>query len=346
MLRLIRLLFVPLVRAFCSRCDLLLENLALHQQLSVLKECRPVPRFGAPDKLLWVVLRRFWPGWKRVLILVQPETVVGWHRAGFKLYWTWLTRHRSRAGRRFVNRELRKLIFKMVAENPTWGAPRIHGELKMLGFDISERTVLRWMRKAPRNPEPAKRWAAFLNNHREAIAAMDFFTVPTLTFGVLYCFFVIAHDRRRILYCNVIMHPTSAWVSQQLREAFPYDATPKYLIFDYGTQFNEDVIDTMKGFGIQPKRTSFRSPWQNGIAERWVGNCRRDLLDHVIVLNERHLKRLMSEYVRYYHDDRTHLALAKETPAGREAENHHDAGCKVISMPRLGGLHHRYDLAA
>ncbi len=175
---------------------------------------------------------------------------------------------------------------------------------------------------------------------------MDFFTVPTLTFGVLYCFFVIAHDRRRILYCNVIMHPTSAWVSQQLREAFPYDATPKYLIFDYGTQFNEDVIDTMKGFGIQPKRTSFRSPWQNGIAERWVGNCRRDLLDHVIVLNERHLKRLMSEYVRYYHDDRTHLALAKETPAGREAENHHDAGCKVISMPRLGGLHHRYDLAA
>ena len=277
---------------------------------------------------------------------MQPETVVGWHRAGFKLYWTWLTRHRSRAGRRFVNRELRKLIFKMVAENPTWGAPRIHGELKMLGFDISERTVLRWMRKAPRNPEPAKRWAAFLNNHREAIAAMDFFTVPTLTFGVLYCFFVIAHDRRRILYCNVIMHPTSAWVSQQLREAFPYDATPKYLIFDYGTQFNEDVIDTMKGFGIQPKRTSFRSPWQNGIAERWVGNCRRDLLDHVIVLNERHLKRLMSEYVRYYHDDRTHLALAKETPAGREAENHHDAGCKVISMPRLGGLHHRYDLAA
>jgi transposase InsO family protein len=169
---------------------------------------------------------------------------------------------------------LRDLIFRMVAENPTWGAPRIHGELKMLGFDISERSVLRWMRKAPRNPDPAKLWAAFLNNHREAIAATDFFTVPTLTFGVLCCFFVIAHDRRRILHCNVTKHPTSAWVIQQLREAFPYDSAPGYLIFDRGTQFNEEVIDTIKDFGIQPKQTNFRSPWQNGVAERWVGNCR------------------------------------------------------------------------
>jgi transposase InsO family protein len=245
-----------------------------------------------------------------------------------------------------VSRELRDLIFCMVTENPAWGAPRIHGELKMLGFDNSERTVLRWMRKAPRNPEPAKRWAAFLSNYREAIAAMDFFTVPTLTFGVLYCFFVIAHDRRRILHCNVTKHPTSAWVIQQLREAFPYDAAPGYLIFDRGTTFNEEVIDTVNSFCIQPKRTSFRSPWQNGVAERWVGNCRRDLLDHVTVLNERHLKRLMNEYVRYYQEDRTHLALAKGTPAGREAENKPGVGSRVASMPRLGGLHHRYDLAA
>jgi transposase InsO family protein len=235
---------------------------------------------------------------------------------------------------------------RIVAENPTWGAPRIHGELKMLGFDISERTVLRWMRKAPRNPEPAKRWIAFLSNHREAIAAMDFFTLPTLTFGVLYCFFVIAHDRRRILHCNVTRHPTSAWVVQQLREAFPFDSAPGCLIFDRGAQFNEEVIAATKSFGIQPKRTSFRSPWQNGVAERWVGNCRRDLLDHVIVLNERHLKRLMNEYVRYYHEDRTHLALAKGTPAGRAAEENPCASSKVISMPRLGGLHHRYDRAA
>jgi transposase InsO family protein len=245
-----------------------------------------------------------------------------------------------------VGGELQQLIFRMVAENSTWGAPRVHGELKMLGFDISERTVLRWMRRAPRGSEPAKRWAAFLNNHREAIAAMDFFTVPTLTFGVLYCFFVIAHDRRRILHCNVTRHPTSEWVIQQLREAFPFDLASGYLIFDRGSNFNQEVLDTVKSFGVEPKRSSFRSPWQNGVAERWVGNCRRDLLDHVVVLNERHLKRLMSEYVRYYHDDRTHLALAKGTPAGREAQQIPDAGCKVVSTPRLGGLHHRYDLAA
>jgi transposase InsO family protein len=346
MLRSLNLLFVLLVRPVRSRRDLLLENLALRQQLAVLKKRHPQPRFVALDKLFWMMLRRFCPGWKQALVLVQPETVVRWHRAGFKLYWTWLSRRRIRVGRKCVSSELHELIFRMVAENPTWGAPRIHGELKMLGFDISERTVLRWMRKAPRNPEPAKRWAAFLSNHREAIAAMDFFTVPTLTFGVLYCFFVISHDRRRILHCNVTKHPSSAWISHQLREAFPYDSGPRYLIFDHGPNFNEGVVHTVKSFGILPKRTSLHSPWQNGVAERWVGNCRRDLLDHVIVLNERHLKRLMSEYVRYYHDDRTHLALEKGTPAGREMQNQHDASCKVRSMPRLGGLHHRYDLAA
>ena len=175
---------------------------------------------------------------------------------------------------------------------------------------------------------------------------MDFFTVPTLAFGVLYCFFVIAHDWRRILYWNVTQHPTSAWVIQQLREAFPYDSAPGYLIFDRSTQFNEEVIDTVKTFGIQPKRTSFRSPWQNGVAERWVGNCRRDILDHAIILSERHLKRLMSEYIRYYHDDRTHLALAKEMPAGREQAEEAKADSGIVSMPRLDDLHHRYDLAA
>ncbi len=234
----------------------------------------------------------------------------------------------------------------MVAQNRTWGAPRIHGELKMLGFDISERTVLRWMRKAPRNPESAKRWTASLNNHREAISAMDFFTVPTLTFGGLYCFFIISHDRRRILRCNITRHPSSVWVTQQLRETFPYDSAPNYLIFDRGVNFNEEVISTIKSFGIEPKRTSFRSPWQNGVAKRFVGNCRRDLLDHVIILNERHLKRLVTEYVCYYHDDRTHPGLAKQTPSGRAAAGGPNASCSVMLIPRLGGLHHRYDLAA
>jgi putative transposase len=234
----------------------------------------------------------------------------------------------------------------MVAENPTWGSPRIHGELVMLGFDISERTVLRWMRKAPRKPGPARSWATFLSNHREVIAAMDFFTVPTLSFGVLYCFFVIAHDRRQILQFNVTKHPTSAWVIQQLRESFPYDSAPRYLIFDRGSNFSAEVIAVIKSFGMEPKRTSVQSPWQNGIAERFVGSCRRDLLDHVIPIDERHLKRLMSEYVRYYQEDRTHLGLEKQTPACRKAAENTPMNTRVLSIPRISGLHHRYDLAA
>jgi hypothetical protein len=181
----------------------------------------------------------------------------------------------------------------MVTENPTWGAPRIHGELQMLGFDVSERTVSRWVRRAPRTPEPAKRWLAFLHNHRELIAAMDFFTVPTITFSVLYCFFIIAPDRRRILHFNVTGNPTSAWVVQQLREAFPYQCLRRHIIFDRDAKFSLNVIAAVRAMGSQPVRTSFRSPWQNGVAERWVGSCRRDFLDHVIVRDKRHLKRLL-----------------------------------------------------
>lgn len=215
----------------------------------------------------------------------------------------------------------------------------------MLGFYLSERTVSRWIQRAPRNPGPAKRWLTFLRNHRELIAAMDFFTVPTFTFGVLYCFFVIAHDHRRILHFHVTRMATSSWVVQQLREALPYDSTHKYLIFDRDAKFGFEVIEAVKAFGSKPIRTSFRSPWQNGVAERWIESCRRDLLDHVIALNARHLKRLLSDYVRYYHEDRTHLSLQKQTPAGREITTVRDSS-PVVSLPRIGGLHHRYDRAA
>jgi putative transposase len=173
----------------------------------------------------------------------------------------------------------------------------------MLGFEVSQTTISRWMRRAPKNPQPAQRWLAFLSNHREAIAAMDFFTVPTLTFGVLYCFFVIGHDRRRILHFNVSRHPTSSWIAQQLREAFPYDTVPKFLLFDHDAKSGFEVPSAIRSLKITPVRTSIESPWQNGVAERWVGSCRRDLLDHVIALNERHLKRLLSEYGSYYHED-------------------------------------------
>src|SRR5258708_19080598 len=206
-----------------GRRSLLLENLVLRrQQLVTLKRRRRKPRLTILDKIFWVLARRFWCGWKQALIVVSPETVVRWHRSGFALYWRAISKARRIVGRKRISKEVRGLIFRMVAENPTWGAARIHGELLMLGFDISERIISRWMKRASREPEPAKRWLAFLRNHREAIAAMDFFTVPTITFSALYCFFVISHDRRRILHFNVTKHPKSLWIVQQLRETLPF----------------------------------------------------------------------------------------------------------------------------
>src|SRR5438094_10264436 len=210
MIRLFRPCWCSLSRCLHSRRSLLLENLALRQQLAVLKHKHPKPKLSPLDKILWVLARRFWSTWKQALIVVTPETVVRWHRAGFRLYWSLISRTRKRAGRNQLAKEIRHLIFRMVAENPTWGAPRIHGELLMLGFDVSERTISRWMKRAPREPEPAKRWLTFFRNHREVVAAMDFFTVPTITFSALYCFFVISHDRRRILHFNITKHPTSS----------------------------------------------------------------------------------------------------------------------------------------
>src|SRR5437016_8345912 len=220
------LLFGAILRVFLTRRMLLLENLALRQQLAALKRRDARPRLAVFDKLFWVMARRFWSGWKQALIVVNPETVVQWHRAGFRLYWKLISKVRRPIGRRQTPKEVRELIFRMVAENPTWGAPRIHGELLMLGFDVSERTISRWMKRAPRDPELAQRWQAFVRNHRDAIAAMDFFTVPTVTFQRLYCFFIISHERRQILHVNVTRHPTSTWIAQQLREAFPYESAP------------------------------------------------------------------------------------------------------------------------
>ncbi len=254
------LFFGMLVRLFRRRRSLLLENLALRQQLVVLKRRHPRPSLDLFDKLFWVIARRVWSAWKQSLIIVTPETIVRWHRTGFCMYWRLICRVRRQAGRRPTPKEVRELIFRMVVENPTWGAPRIHGELRMVGFDLSERTISRWMKRAPKDPDQARRWLAFLRNHREAIAAMEFFTVQTISFGVLYCFFVISHDRRRILHVNVTKHPTSAWIIQQLREAFPFEASHKYLILDRDQKFGFEVIAAVKANRIIPKRTSFRSP--------------------------------------------------------------------------------------
>ena len=225
----------------------------------------------------------------------------------------------------------------MAQENPGWGAPRIHGELVKLGFEVSERTVLRYLPKRPPDPRKAQQWTTFLRNHREVIAAMDFFTVPTALFRLLYVFFVIHHGRRKILHFNVTYHPSVQWVIQQLREAFPFDRVPEYLLFDGDSIFSNQVVEAVKSFGIRPSRIAYRSPWQNGICERWIGNCRRELLDHVVVLNEDHLRRLLNGYITYYQKDRTHLTLEKDAPETRPVQKKPSPDAKLIALPRVGG---------
>ena len=327
---------------FRSRCSLGLEIFALRQQLGVLKRENPRPRLQIQDRVCWILLRRFWPAWSKALMIVKPETVVSWHRAGFRLFWRLRSRTKNH-GRPMIDAEIRALIRQMMNENPFWGAPRIHGELLKLGFKVSERTVSRYLQRISPASNAGKLWAVFLHNHREVIAAMDFFTVPTLTFRVLYCFFVIEHGRRRILHFNVTEHPTCPWIVQQLRETFREPCPYRYVILDRDGKFGDDVADFLVSTGIKPTRTSPASPWQNAIAERWIGSCRNDLLDHVVVFNEHHLRRLIRDYVSYYHADQIHDSLEKDSPARRAVSLKPNRFAAVISWPRLGGLHHRYD---
>jgi putative transposase len=314
---------------------------ALRQQISVLKRRNPRPRLNPWDQLFWVFLRRVWSRWAEVLVVVKPETVVRWHRAGFQFYWRFLSRRREKGSRR-ISSELRQLIERMAKENPTWGAPRIHGELLKLGFDVSECTVSRYLFRAGRNGDASKLWLIFLKNHREVIPAMDFFTVPAETFRVLYCFFVIGHSRRRVLHFNATEYPTSGWIAQQLREAFPEDTAPRYLILDRDSKYEGESTEVLRSLRSELVRTSYQSPWQNGVAERWVGSCRRQMLDHMIVFNESHLRRMVREYTHYYDEDRIHDSLDKDTPDRRPIERRKAAPPRVVAMPRVGGLHHRY----
>ena len=267
---------VAALRAFFrDRRNLAIEILALRQQVAVLKRKRPRPRLTAMDRLFWTLLQRTWGRWKEVLLIVKPETVVGWHRAGFRLFWRW--RSRPRGGRPRITGEIRVLIRRLAQEIPTRGAPKIHGELQKLGFVLSERTVARYLRAIPRRGDPGKRWLAFLRNHREAIVALDFFTVPTVSFRVLYCLFVIEHERRSILHFNVTQHPTADWVVQQLREAFPESGPYRYVILDRDAKFDGDVITFLKSTGLRPKRTSRRAPWQKDYVSHCTSSGRSDM---------------------------------------------------------------------
>ncbi len=240
-----------------------------------------------------------------------------------------------------MDAQIRQLIRTMAQDG--WGATRIHAELAKLGFIVSEVTVSRYLPRRSAEPDQLKRWVAFLRNNKDDIAAMDLFTVPTASLRLLYGFFVIEHGRRHIVHFNATFNPTPAWVIQQLRDAFPYETAPGYLIFDRDSIFSSGVGEFIRAMGTKPVRISYRSPWQNGTAERWIGCCRRELLEHVFIFGERHLVRLVRSYTAYYHEDRCHLGLDKDTPERRPVTPRPSPNAKVVALPRVGGLHHRYE---
>ena len=342
MIRLALTLTVALARLlFRSRLELVVENLALRQQLAVFKQQRSRPRLGPSDRAFWVCLRQVWRDWANALILVQPDTVVGWQRQGFKLFWRWISKAK-RVGRPRIPPEVRELIQRMAQDN-AWGAPRIHGELLKLGIVIDERTVSRYLPRGHTSPDKLQRWLVFLRNHRDVLVGMDFFTVPTVSFRLLWVFVVLHHERRRILHFGVTDRPEAPWVIQRLREAFPFDTSPRYAILDRDGKYGHAVPAALQNLGVKPVRTAPRSPWQNPYVERFGGTLRRELFDKIIVFNEKQLHRLVHEFVTYYQEDRCHLGLEKDTPNPRVVTPPPSPSARVVALPRVGGLQHRYE---
>ena len=337
LLRMIVLFLRSLLR---DRAKLAAENLALRQQLAALQHKSKGPRLQKRDRIFWAILSRIWPDWRSCLLIVKPETVIRWHRDGFRLYWRWKSRKKS--GRPKIDAEIRRVIRRMSRENGTWGSPRIQSELALLGYTVDQSTVAKYMCRH-RKP-PSQTWRTFLENHVPDIAAIDFCVVPTVRFQLLYCFVVLRHDRRRVVHFNVSAHPTARWTGQQIVEAFPYDEAPRFLLRDrdgiYGVDFRERIMH----MGVEEVVTAPRSPWQNPYVERLIGSIRRECIDHVIVLNETHLRRVLASYFAYYHESRAHLSLECNAPVPRRVE--HPSEGKVIAIPQVGGLHHRYTRAA
>jgi putative transposase len=335
-------LLAVLRSAFRSRAAVELENFALRHQVNVLKRSvKKRPKLTPADRLLWVILSRVWGDWRSALAIVQPDTVIAWHRKGFRLFWTWKVR-RGQPGRPAVSREVRDLIRRMSRENPLWGAPHIHGELLKLGIAIGETSVAKYM--ARHRQPPSQTWRTFLNNHVRALVSIDFFTVPTIRFQVVYVFLVLAHERRRVVHFNVTAHPTAEWTAQQLREAFPFDQIPRYLLRDRDKIFGDDFRRQIQDMKIQEVLSAPRSPWQRAYVERVIGSIRRECLDHVIVFNEASLRRTLSLYFSYYHGTRPHLSLEKDSPEPRAVQPP-ELG-RVVAVPQVGGLHHRYERRA
>src|SRR6266853_2267161 len=331
------LCFVVAVLAspFKSKIRLEAENAALRHQLVVLRrKLKGRARLTSNDRWFFVQLYRWFPSILPAVMIIRPETLVRWHRAGFRRYWRW--RSRRRGGRPPIEAELRALIRQMSRENLLWGAPRIHGELLKLGFELAQSSVAKYMVKH-RGP-PSQGWRTFLRNHAPDIAAMDLFVVQTIGFELLYGFVIVRIDRRDLVWINVTTNPTAEWIARQITEAFPWDAAPGYMIRDRDRIYGAVVTRRLRAMGIRDKPAAPASPWQNGFAERLIGSIRRECLDHVIVSSEAHLRRILKSYADYYNSVRTHRSLHKDVPISRPI---HQTG-NVRSHPVLGGLHHHY----
>jgi transposase InsO family protein len=332
---------------FRNRASLGCELVAIRSQLTFYKENirqkkQPQPRFTPAFRLLWVFLSSVWSGWRSAADLMQPKTVLKWHDKAFRLWWR--CKSRSKGGRPPISQEMRALIRRFSRENALWSAERIHGHLVLHGFDPPcPDTIRKYMVKPKGGTEKSQNWLTFLCNHTHVSWGMDFFTVPTIRFHILFIFVVLNHARRQVIHVAVTAHPTMAWVIQQLREAMPYGIQPTYLFRDNDGIYGDEVARFLKGTGIEEVRTAFRCPWQNPFVERYGGTLRRELLDHVIILSEGHLKRLLKEYIgEYYHIARPHHGLDGETPFPTDKLEPVIEPSKLVSIPVTGGLHHRY----
>jgi transposase InsO family protein len=335
MIDLLKLILGLFASIFNSRANLEAEVLILRQQINVLRRRMPKrANLNNTDRLLFVWLYRLFPSVLGAVAIVRPETIIRWHRVGFRAYWRW--RSRNRVGRPRVSAELRTLIGEMSRANPLWGAPRIHGELLKLGFEVAQSTVARYTCR--RGRPPSQGWRTFLTNHADGIAAVDLFVLPTMTFQTLYCLVIVRHDRRLWVSFGVTTNPTAAWISRQITEAFPWDDAPRYLIRDRDTSYGPVFVRRQRAMGICDRPTAPRSSWQNAYVERLIGSIRRECLDHMIVVGEAHLRRILGAYAAYYNESRTHRSLKKDSPVQREIQRRG----AITSQPVLGGLHHRY----
>jgi transposase InsO family protein len=330
-----RLIWCALIGLLRSRAALEAEILVLRHQLNVLQRKSPKRvALSSIDRLLLVGLYRLAPGVPDALRIIRPETLMRWHRAGFRAYWCW--KSRPRGGQPETAADIRRLIREMSFANPLWGAPRIHGELLKLGIEVGQTTVAKYMVR--RRMPPSQGWKTFLRNHADGIASMDLFLVPTISFRLLYGFLILQHGRRELLWLGVTAHPSAEWIARQLTEAYGWQQTPRYIVRDRDCVYGSVFLRRLRTMGIRDQPIAPRSPWQNGCAERLIGSIRRDCLDHVVVFGERHLRHLLKSYQEYYNEARTHLSLEKDAPIPRAVQ----IVGQTLAVPILGGLHHQY----